>query len=130
MRGYEGIEDIDLIREFIDRDMKADIETEKAIISLNEFNRTNRIDFLRFLKKAMDVGTEIQEGWSNFMFNRMYTINKNHYYDHKTCGSNSLSFLLKEGFEITNGDFVGHETVYDMNKGVWRTWQKGSIRLS
>lgn len=122
MHGLEKIEDKELVREILEREQKAKIEVAEAIDSVSKFKRSSKLDYLLFLQRAIELGNEIDDkGWSNFIFNGMYTIDKDFVYNGKTYGAHSLSFILKEGCSLElNGD-CGHETVYDMNLGIARS---------
>ena len=128
MGGLETIEDVALVREILEREQKTRLETSEAVSSLSNFDSSTKLDYLLFLQKAIEKGTLIDDGWSNFMFDGMYTIDKDFIYSGKTYGANSLSFILKKGHDIKLKGCGGHETIYDMNLGVERSLSSDYIR--
>ena len=128
MNGLEGVEDKELVRDILEREQKTKIEVDKAVSTLHCFKRSTKLDYLLFLQKAIETGTPIDDGWSNFMFDGMYTIDKDFVYSGKTYGANSLSFILKKGCDIKLQGWGGHETIYDMNLGIERSFSSDYIR--
>ena len=128
MNGLETIEDKALVRDILEREQKTRLEVSEAVSSLSNFSSSTKLDYLNFLQKAMEMGSKIESDWSNFMFDGMYTIDKDFEYSGKTCGANSLSFILKEGCSLMLKGNGGHETVYDMNLGIERSIKGSYIR--
>lgn len=116
-------ETIELYAELDRRDRVAEAETKVVKDSLRSFRLATPHDYLRYLKEVIDSGNGhmIDSDWSNFMFGSMYLIDKDLLYSGQTYGSDSVSFLVEYGIDLTTQGRNGHETVYDMNKGSRRS---------
>lgn len=121
MIGIGNIGDAELARELMELEREDRRLASIAADAVSVLRRSTKLDYLLFLQKAMDAGREIEEGWSNFMFDKMYTVDSDFEYAGRTFGSGSMSFILKEDCSLKVEGRAGHELVYDMERAVERS---------
>ena len=108
--------DMDVAVEMLDRESKDRIRVAKAHSGLKHLGRAGRRDYLKYLYLCIKKGNgdKIEGGWSNFMFDSMYLVDKDTVYTGSTYGSSAITFLIDVGayLEVKN---LGHETILDMD---------------